>query len=202
MKTSWKFCENFVKISWKFREHFLFWKKFAPQKCRGERVFGKKRPILLQFSVLPQKVASSSCQSYNFDPRKSAHGPSESLCPMWKASWFVASPKMDSLMAYDTRTACNKQSRYIVYYSQYIADISSDHETNILPIYRLNIIFETLGARVALPSFGPWLVRICRCVAEDKIWWHIVRRKKGKNRPKCVKSSQKRLKINQKFVDK
>ena len=51
-------------------------KNFPLQKCRGEGNLAKKR----RFSCQHQKN-SSGCQSDNFDPRRSAHGSSESSCP-------------------------------------------------------------------------------------------------------------------------
>ena len=44
------------------------------------RGFSKKRRFL-QFSIAPPKKFSNGCQSDNFDPRRSAYGPFESLCP-------------------------------------------------------------------------------------------------------------------------
>ena len=51
-------------------------KNFPLQKCRGGGNLLKKR----RFSCQHQKN-SSGCQSDNFDPRRSAYGPYESLCP-------------------------------------------------------------------------------------------------------------------------
>ena len=42
--------------------------------------FSKKRSFW-QFYVSPPKKISNGCQSDNFDPRRSAYGPYESLCP-------------------------------------------------------------------------------------------------------------------------
>ena len=58
----------------------LSWKNFPIKKYRGEGFLAKKRRFL-QFSIAAPKKISSGCQSDNFDPRRSAHGSSESLCP-------------------------------------------------------------------------------------------------------------------------
>ena len=42
--------------------------------------FSKKRRFL-QYSIAALKKFSNGCQSDNFDPRSSAYGSSESLCP-------------------------------------------------------------------------------------------------------------------------
>ena len=42
-----------------------------------------KKSIFLQFLVSLCKKFSSGCQSDNFDPRRSAYGSSESLCPVF-----------------------------------------------------------------------------------------------------------------------
>merc|ERR1711996_72521 len=53
--------------------------KFSHQKISRRRVFSKKRRFCQFFVSTPKKI-SSGCQSDNFDPRRSAHGSSESLC--------------------------------------------------------------------------------------------------------------------------
>ena len=45
------------------------------------RGFSKKKRRFLQFSIAPPTKFSNGCQSDNFDPRRSAHGSSKSLCP-------------------------------------------------------------------------------------------------------------------------
>ena len=54
--------------------------KFSHQKISRRRVFSKKRRFL-QFSIAAPRKISNSCQSDNFDARRSAHGSSESSCP-------------------------------------------------------------------------------------------------------------------------
>ena len=58
----------------------LSWKNFPIKKYRGEGILAKKRRFL-KFFVSASKKISSGCQSDNFDPRRSAYGSSESLCP-------------------------------------------------------------------------------------------------------------------------
>ena len=55
-------------------------KKFCLTKMSRRRGFSKKRRFL-QFSIAAPKKISNGCQSDNFDPRTSAYGPFESLCP-------------------------------------------------------------------------------------------------------------------------
>merc|ERR1711894_87902 len=53
--------------------------KFSHQKISRRRVCSKKCRFLQFFLSTPKKI-SSGCQSDNFDPRRPAHGSSESLC--------------------------------------------------------------------------------------------------------------------------
>ena len=55
-------------------------KKFCLTKMSRRTGFSKKRRFW-QFYVSPPKKISNGCQSDNFDPRTSAYGPFESLCP-------------------------------------------------------------------------------------------------------------------------
>ena len=55
-------------------------KTYASQKCRGEGVLAKNA-VFADFSWAPRKKISTGCHSDNFDPRTSAYGPFESLCP-------------------------------------------------------------------------------------------------------------------------
>ena len=55
-------------------------KKICLTKMSRRKGFSKKRRFW-QFYVSPPKKISNGCQSDNFDPRTSAYGPLESLCP-------------------------------------------------------------------------------------------------------------------------
>ena len=60
----------------------LSWKNFPIKKYRGEG-FLAKNAVFCNFSCPPRKKISNGCQSDNFDPRRSAYGSSESLCPIF-----------------------------------------------------------------------------------------------------------------------
>ena len=55
-------------------------KIFCLTKMSRRRGFSKKRRFC-RFFVSPSKKISTGCHSDNFDPRTSAYGPYESLCP-------------------------------------------------------------------------------------------------------------------------
>ena len=55
-------------------------KIFCLTKMSRRRGFSKKRRFCRFFVTAPKKF-SNGCQSDNFDPRRSAYGPYESLCP-------------------------------------------------------------------------------------------------------------------------
>ena len=55
-------------------------KKFCLTKMSRRRGFSKKRRFC-RFFVSPSKKFSTGCHSDNFDPRTSAYGSFESLCP-------------------------------------------------------------------------------------------------------------------------
>ena len=61
-------------------------KFFCLTKMSRRRGFSKKRRFC-RFFVSPSKKISTGCHSDNFDPRTSAYGPYESLCPKFSETY-------------------------------------------------------------------------------------------------------------------
>ena len=71
---------TFSETSGRELSHGPIPEKFSHTKMLRRRDFSKKRRFLQFFVSAPKKI-SNGCQSDNFDPRRPAHGSSESLCP-------------------------------------------------------------------------------------------------------------------------